>query len=92
MKVAMSEFKAGLSRYVARARAGEVIELTSHAKPVARLVGIATEQPPGIQRLLATGAAQWAGGKPGLWPPLVCPAPTQGSPPSLSDTVLEGRG
>lgn len=92
MKVAMNEFKAGLSRYVARARAGEVIELTSHAKPVARLVGIAAEQPPGIQRLLSTGAAQWAGGKPALRAPLVCPTPTLGGTPSLSDMVLEGRG
>jgi len=40
MRIAMHQLKSGLSRYVARARAGEVIEITSHDKPVARMVGI----------------------------------------------------
>jgi prevent-host-death family protein len=58
MRIAMHELKAGLSRYVAQARAGEVIEITSHDKPVARLVGVPPAQPPGVARLLARGTAK----------------------------------
>ena len=56
MKIAVHEFKLGLSRYVAQARAGTVIELTSHDKPVARIIGIPATESPGLTRLLARGA------------------------------------
>jgi prevent-host-death family protein len=88
MKIAMNELKAGLSRYVARARAGEVIEVTSHDKPVARLIGIVTADAPGVARLLARGAAQWRGGKPTLKPAVRLG--TSGK--SLAEMVLEDRG
>ena len=88
MKIAMNELKAGLSRYVARARAGEVIEVTSHDKPVARLTGIATAGAPGVARLLAGGAAQWHGGKPVLEPAVRLG--TSGK--ALAEMVLEDRG
>jgi len=68
MRIAVHELKAGLSRYLARARAGEVIEITSHARPVARLVGMAATEHAGIAGLLDSGAAQWRGGKPTLAP------------------------
>jgi prevent-host-death family protein len=88
MRIAMNELKAGLSRYVARARAGEVIEVTSHDKPVARLIGIATADAPGVARLLARGAAQWRGGKPALEPAVRLG--TSGK--ALAEMVLEDRG
>ena len=88
MKVAMHELKSGLSRYVAMARAGEVIEITSHDKPVARLVGVPPDIPSGISRLLACGAATWKGGKPAFQAPL---ALSPGGK-SLSEMVLEDRG
>ena len=84
----MHELKSGLSRYVARARAGEVIEITSHDKPVARLVGVPADSPPGVSRLLARGAASWAGGKPALHAPVVLSAGGK----TLSEIVLEDRG
>ena len=84
----MNELKAGLSRYVARARAGEVIEVTSHDKPVARLIGIVTADAPGVARLLARGAAQWRGGKPMLGPAVRLA--TGGK--ALAEMVLEDRG
>lgn len=70
MKAAVHEIKAGLSRYIARARAGEVIEITSHDRPVARLVGIPVGLAGGVDRLLALGTAQWSGRKPSLRPPV----------------------
>jgi prevent-host-death family protein len=88
MRIAMHELKAGLSRYVARARAGEVIEVTSHDKPVARLTGIASADAPGVARLLARGAAQWQGGKPALKAAVRLRATGK----ALAEMVLEDRG
>ena len=88
MKVALHQLKSGLSRYVAQARAGEVIEITSHDKPVASLVGIPSSAGAGVARLLASGSAQWSGGKPALHAAVVL-AP-QGK--TLSDLVMEDRG
>lgn len=84
----MRELKAGLSRLVAQARAGEVVEITLHDKPVARLVGIPATDQSGVTRLLARGAAQWAGGKPAPGPAVKLAAPGT----SVSDIVLEDRG
>jgi len=88
MQVAINELKAGLSRYVALARSGTVIEVTSHQKPVARLVGITATDSPGMQRLLSSGAVQWQGGKPTFAPPLALP----GGGPSVSTMIIEDRG
>jgi antitoxin (DNA-binding transcriptional repressor) of toxin-antitoxin stability system len=49
---------------LAKAREGKSIEITSHRPEVARLVGVARARHSGVARLMATGAAQWAGGKP----------------------------
>lgn len=88
MKVALHEIKASLTRCIARARAGEVIEITFHEQPVARIVGIAAGEASGIARLLASGAAQWRGGKPALGPAvrLVCGGQ------SLSEVLIRDRG
>lgn len=64
MQVSMREFKSHLSRYVVQAQAGQLIELTSHRKVVARIVGIPAAANAGVSRLLAAGAASWQGGKP----------------------------
>jgi prevent-host-death family protein len=64
MKVSMQEFKSHLAEYVRQSRSGKTLELTSHRKVVARLVGIPRSDSSGISRLLADGAATWQGGKP----------------------------
>ena len=88
MQIAMNELKAGLSSYVARARSGEVIVITSHDKPVARLIGAPADVPQGLAGLVASGDAQWAGGKPADFQPLALP----GHARSMADRVLEDRG
>ena len=88
MRIAMHVLKASLSRYVAQARAGAVIEVTSHDKPVVRIVGIPPAGPPGLDRLLASGAAHWRGGKPTLRPAVKL---GDGGKP-VSEMVLEDRG
>ena len=64
MKVSMQEFKSHLARYVGQAQSGQLIELTSHRKVVARIVGVPPADSVGVSRLLATGTATWQGGKP----------------------------
>lgn len=64
MLVSMREFKSHLSQYVVRAQSGQLIELTSHRKVVARIVGVPPTENTGVARLLAAGVASWQGGKP----------------------------
>ncbi len=88
MQVAVRELKAGLSRLLARAQAGEIIEVTSHSRPVARILGLPRQAGSGVGRLLVEGRLAWSGGKPALEPPLSLVA---GGKP-LSVMVLEDRG
>ena len=88
MRIPIHQLKAGLYRYLALARAGEVIEVTSHDKPVARIVGIPPADQSGVTRLLARGAAQWGGGKPALQRPVRLGPGGK----ALSEFVIEDRG
>jgi antitoxin (DNA-binding transcriptional repressor) of toxin-antitoxin stability system len=87
MQVSIHEFKSHLAQYVTQAQAGELIELTSHRKVVARLAGVPKAESLGASRLLAAGVATWQGGKP-QGAELVLQA--SGSP--VSRMVLEDRG
>lgn len=64
MQVSIQEFKSHLSQYVSKAQSGQLIELTSHRKVVARIVGVPVTDSAGVARLLAAGIATWQGGKP----------------------------
>ena len=64
MPVSIRELKAHLSQYLAQARAGKVIRVTSHRKEIARITGIPDTQDDGLAHLLAAGEASWRGGKP----------------------------
>ncbi len=87
MRVSMHEFKSHLSRYIHQAQAGELIELTSHRKIVARLVGVPATESIGVARLLAAQVASWQGGKPAG---AGCVLQSRGKP--VSAMVLEDRG
>ena len=88
--VAMHQLKAGLARCVEAARAGEPVLITSHGTPVARLVGIPAVDSPGLQGLLAAGAASWSGGKP---QPQPAPPPAlSAGGRSLAALVIDDRG
>ncbi len=64
MKVSMQEFKSHLAQYIRESRSGEMLELTSHRKVVARVIGVPQVESTGVSRLLAGGIASWQGGKP----------------------------
>ncbi len=87
MHVAIRELKASLSRVLSRAQEGEVIEVTSHNKSIARIVGIPPQAGAGLRGLIAGGSLCWSGGKPRLTAPLEVAA----GGTSVSQMVLEGR-
>ena len=87
MQVSMQEFKSHLSHYVREVQSGRLIELTSHRKVVARLIGIPAAESTGLSCLLAAGTASWQGGKPAG---AEFRLQAQGVP--VSAMVLEDRG
>lgn len=87
MQVSIREFKAHLSRYLSQAQAGLALDVTSHRKVVARIVGVPAPDSMGVGRLLAGGVAQWGGGKPAGAAILLSP-----SGQSVAEMVLADRG
>lgn len=87
MSIAIHELKANLSKVLTRAQQGEIIEVTFHNKPIARITGIPQLADAGLSKLIASGAISWNGEKPKLSPPLQLSA--GGTP--VSRMVLEDR-
>ena len=87
MQVSMHEFKSHLSHYVSQAQSGQLIELTSHRKVVAKIIGVPSTDGTGLSCLLAAGVATWQGGKPAG---AAFELQKQGKP--VSALVLEDRG
>lgn len=85
--VQVRDLKAQLSRYLARARAGEVLEVTSHRRVIARVTGVPDAASRGLAGLLASGAAVWRGGK-----PAGAEIHLSSGGISLADTVAQDRG
>lgn len=86
MQVSMQEFKSHLAQYIQRAQSGQDIELTSHRRVVARVIGVPPTGNAGLSRLLADGKATWQGGK-----PEGARIVLQASGKSVSAMVLEDR-
>ncbi len=87
MQVSIRELKTHLSRYLAQARQGTALEITSHRRVVARVTGVPESGPSALGELIARGAAQWDGGKPQGGHIVLSGA---GNP--VSRIVLEDRG
>ena len=77
----------GTMRVLSRAQRGEIIEVTSHNKLIARIIGIPEHAEPGLRGLIAGGAVSWGGGKPRYELPVAMTA--RGA--SVSQMVLEDR-
>lgn len=86
--VGIKDLKASLSEYLQRAKSGERIVVTHRGRPIALLSSV--EETPAIRaawRLVESGLAAWAGGKPS----------GSGKPPRLpgaraAEIVLADRG
>lgn len=88
MRIPVSQFQAGLSKYLQAASEGNEIILTSGDKAIVRVSAMPVDEPKGLQSLLASGAVEWNGKKPEFRAPL---ALTTGGT-SLSDFVIQDRG
>ena len=87
MKVAVRQLKVSLSKLLARAQSGEVIEVTSHQKPTARIVGIPKSSEEPLSFLILNGSLSWNGQKPAPEPPIRLLSPGK----SLSSLIQEDR-
>lgn len=87
MQVPIRDLKAHLSRYLSQAREGMALEITSHRKVVARITGVPESASPVLGALIASGVAQWSGGKPEGAHIALTPGGQ-----SVSRMVLEDRG
>jgi prevent-host-death family protein len=62
MEVGVRELKAHLGAYLKRVKCGEIVTITAHGKPVARLEPMqAPSLPPHIEALWRAGRVRWSG-------------------------------
>ena len=90
-QVSVRDLKTHLSEWLARAQAGEVVEVTSHRKPIARITAVkpaASAVITPLQRAIDAGVISWNGQKPVLPPPVKL----NDGGPLMSDIVIEDRG
>jgi prevent-host-death family protein len=89
-RVSVRDLKTHLSQWLARAQAGEVVEVTSHRRPIARITAVkpvdAVSANP-LQNAMDAGIVSWNGQKP-VFPP---PVRLRGEGKRVSDMVLEDR-
>ncbi len=69
-KVGVRKFKNHLGRYLKKVKAGTIVTITDHNKPVARLVPLSSQLPDKVNEMLEDGKASWSGGKPGCMTPV----------------------
>jgi prevent-host-death family protein len=90
-QVSVRELKTHLSEWLSRVQAGEVVEVTSHRKPIARITAVKPAEPTAtnpLQKAIDAGLISWSGQKPNLPPPVKL----RGQGKLLSDIVIEDRG
>jgi len=90
-RVSVRDLKTHLSEWLARAQAGEVVEVTSHRKPIARITAIKPAEPTAtnpLQKAIDAGLISWSGQKP-VFPP---PIKLSGKGKLISEIVIEDRG
>lgn len=85
-ELGIRELRDALSETIAAVQRGEVITVTRHGVPVARVVPVRAAA--GLERLVADGRLSWSGAR---LSPRGRPAPLRGSGPSAADAVREGR-
>ena len=90
-QVSVRDLKAHLSGWLARAQSGEVVEVTSHRKPIARITALnpaasASSNP--LQKAIDAGLISWNGKNPVIPPPVKL----NDGGPLMSDIVIEDRG
>jgi prevent-host-death family protein len=90
-QVSVRDLKTHLSEWLARAQAGEVVEVTSHRKPIARITAVKSADSgitSPLQKAIDAGLISWSGQKP-VFPP---PIKLTGQGKLISAIVIEDRG
>lgn len=90
-QVSVRELKTHLSEWLGRVQEGEVVEVTSHRKPIARITAVQATAPTAsnpLQRAIDAGVISWNGQHPVLPPPVKL----GDGGPLISDIVIEDRG
>jgi prevent-host-death family protein len=90
-QVSVRDLKTHLSEWLARAQAGEVVEVTSHRKPIARITAVKPADSgitSRLQKAIDAGLISWSGQKP-VFPP---PIKLRGKGKLISEIVIEDRG
>ena len=78
------------NEWLGRVQAGEVVEVTSHRKPIARITAVRQTEPVStnpLQKAIDIGIVSWNGQKPNLLPPVKL----RGKGKLMSDIVIEDR-
>jgi prevent-host-death family protein len=90
-QVSVRDLKTHLSEWLARAQAGEVVEVTSHRKPIARITAVKPADSgitSPLQKAIDAGLISWNGQNPVIPPPVKL----NDGGPLMSDIVIEDRG
>jgi prevent-host-death family protein len=90
-QVSVRDLKTHLSEWLGRVQAGEVVEVTSHRKPIARITAVNSAESSSsspLQKAIDAGLISWNGQKPNLPPPVKL----RGKGKLLSEIVIEDRG
>ena len=87
-RIGITNLKAQLSQYVAKAASGESIVITDRETPVAMLTPISTELQV-LHKMQKAGRVRWKGGKPSVTP--VKPRRALKPGRDLAALVVEGR-
>ena len=90
-QVSVRDLKTHLSEWLGRVQSGEVVEVTSHRKPIARITAVkpvdsGISSP--MQKAIDAGLISWNGQKPVIPPPVKL----NDGGPLMSDIVIEDRG
>ena len=90
-QVSVRDLKTHLSEWLGRVQAGEVVEVTSHRKPIARITAVkpaASASTDPLQQAIDAGVISWNGQNPVIPPPVKL----NDGGPLISDIVIEDRG
>jgi prevent-host-death family protein len=90
-QVSVRDLKTHLSEWLGRVQAGEVVEVTSHRKPIARITAVKPANSgitSPLQKAIDAGLISWNGQKP-VFPP---PVKLRGQGKLVSEIVMEDRG
>jgi prevent-host-death family protein len=89
--VSVRDLKTHLSEWLGRVKAGEVVEVTSHRKPIARITAVKQQDQTStnpLQKAIDAGIVTWNGQKPDFPPPVKL----NDGGPLISDIVIQDRG